>query len=99
MIRSWELTSITAEQIGVDPDGDLTYKITVTGTCTYNVAGESASEAMWIEYKLYDAEGIVIKSNTTQSTKVAVGEKFKKEIMLYDLKPGEIYDFSLVDVR
>ena len=99
VIRSWELNSITAEQIGVDPDGDLTYQITLTGTCTYNVAGESASEAMWIEYKLYDAEGIVIKSNTTQSTKVAVGEKFQKEIMLYDLKPGEIYDFSLVDVR
>ena len=77
----------------------MTFKVTITGTCTYNVSGDSASEAMWIGYKLYDGEGIVIKSNNIQSAKVAVGETFKKEIMLYDLKPGEIYDFSLVDIR
>ena len=95
---SCEVTKISTSLDYVSSKG-LDYDLTVEGTCSYNKDGNNQSTSMKIGYKLYDADGIVVKSGTIYTEAVAVGEKFRETISLYDLIPGDTYTLVLLDVN
>lgn len=76
-----------------------TYDVTIKGSCTYNVDGNSKSSTMRIGYKLYDAEGYVVDSGVIYTETVAVGEKFSVTKTLYELNPGENYKMVFLNVN
>ena len=89
--RSAEITNYEAVLENVNSQGKLRYKIVITGKCTYNKNGDSESDTIYMGYKLYDSEDSVIKGGIIGSQDVAVGDKFKAELVVFDLLPGETY--------
>lgn len=89
-ISSCKITKITSE---TTTRYDETIKLTLTfiGELTYHKDGSNQSDNACISYKLYDSDDFVVKSGTAYSVSVKVGEKFKEEITIYDLIPGEKY--------
>ena len=95
--RSAEITGFEAVLENVNSQGKLRYKIVITGTCTYNKNGNSDSDTMFMGYKLYDSEDFVIKGGIIGSQDVSVGDKFKAELVVFDLVPGETYTLVVQD--
>ncbi len=77
---SWEYQYESGDEVVV--------KIYWSGEKTYS------SGSCKLRYTIYDSEGYGIKSGTSASPSVAVGEKFKGDsITVYGLKKGESYTF------
>ena len=50
-----------------------------------------------IKYKLYDSEGFLSKSGSLYlESELAVGDKFKETIIIFDATPGETYTLKFV---
>jgi|GEM_PF-2219267 len=70
-------------------DGTVDVELYFSGEKTYDENGAGQSDSCKISWKLYDAEGYVVESETVYTTAVKPGEKYKdcKET-IYDLAPG-----------
>ena len=78
---------------------DNSYRVTLCliGEKTYDYKPTTSSDCK-VGYKLYDANGYVVKSGTFYSDSVTVGEKFKgSTIIASDLSPGK-YRLELLNV-
>ena len=71
------------------------YVFSLSGLATYNSKGDNVRTSHKFYWRLYDSEGYVIKSGTISSPSVSVGERFKIQLAVYYLQPGEYYTFSL----
>lgn len=79
-------------------DGTMKLSIYFTGQKTYDNEGGGHSSPCQIGWKLYDADGYVVKSGTCYTTALEKDEKFKNcEESIYSLEPG-IYSLKLANV-
>ena len=80
-------------------NGTVTLNLYFTGQKTYDYKGENNSSTCKIGWKLYDAEGFVVKSGTAYTTALETDEKFKNcEESIYGLEPGS-YTLKLINVE
>ena len=78
-------------------DGTVDLKLYFSGEKTYDDDGNNISASCYIAYKLYDAEGYVVKSGTAFSDTLKVGEKQKNiTTTIYNLDPGK-YTLELLN--
>ncbi len=96
---SSKVVSITTSLDYVWYDGTVDYNIVFTGESTYNYEGAGQSSAMKISYKLYDSEDIVVSSGTAYTESVKIGEKYREEICITHLTPGETYKLVVLDTN
>lgn len=74
-----------------------TLKITVSGTKTY---GNSNSSYDMVSYKLYDSQGVVVKTGQLYIHSISKGDKFKDDsINIYDITPGETYKIVFTEYK
>lgn len=99
LYRSAEITEVTAALDNVNKEGKLRYKLTIKGSCTYDLEGNTITDSVYMGYKLLDSEGYVIKSGLIGVDNVGLGDKFKEELVLFDLEIGETYELVFNDVN
>lgn len=91
-----KITDITYEK------SSYTTSIYLSGEVIYYTGKANLSEQKAIGYKIYDRDGVVIKSGTAFTSSVTVNEKFKNvEIYLSNsnFEAGEIYRLELINVE
>lgn len=89
------ITNITVEE----DYSDIKVKFTVT--CSYSLKGDKYSQIARFVYKIYDANGTVVKSGTAYSVgAICVGEQSMGEITIYesDLTPWENYTLKIINI-
>lgn len=92
-------SSVKITNITYEISGDDIY-FYFTGEKTYDANGAKYSQSCKIGWKLYDADGYVVESDTFYSPQIAEGEKFRNEIeYAWDVvKPGETYTLVISNV-
>ena len=94
-----KITSIAIEKITERNEGTYYIRFSWAGEKTYDDDGNNYSSSVAIAYKLYDSEGYVVKSGTSCSVGVCVGEKFKDQKIEWgyiDLDPNETYTLEIL---
>ena len=96
-----KMTSLEIGDIGKNYDGTYDIIFYWAGEKIYDRSGNSHSSRCRFGYKLYDSEGFVVHSNSTSSTAVSVGEKFKDQEFgpsWLKLDPNETYTLEILNV-
>lgn len=68
--------------------------ITVFGQ---KLSGDDSIGYDMVSYKLYDGDGYMVCAGDLYLQSLSAGDKFKKEITIYDVTPGETYTLKLLE--
>lgn len=68
--------------------------VTVYGVKTYSDKSEFSSAFETFRYKLYDSEGYVVNEGMVMPSSLENGDKFKEDILIYNIIPGESYEIK-----
>lgn len=80
--------------------GLLWYNFYFVGEATYNYQGTNQSSSQKVSYKIYDPDGIVVKSGTMYSESVAPGEKFREKVTTSAIfEAGKTYTIKLLNTN
>lgn len=85
---------IQGAEYNFDSDYLPTLTIIVSGQ---KVSGRDSVGYDMISYKLYDSDGYIIDSGNLYLQALSAGDKFKEEISIYDVTPGENYTLKMFD--
>lgn len=77
-----------------DSDYTPTLSIVVSGQ---KQSGSNSAGYDMVSYKLYDSDGYMVDSGNLYLQSLSAGDKFKEEIIVYDVTPGETYTLKLFE--
>lgn len=77
-------------------DSDYSLKLSITVYGQKLSGGDSVGYDM-VSYKLYDNDGYMVDSGDLYLQSLSAGDKFKEEITIYDVTPGETYTMKLFE--
>lgn len=77
-------------------DSDYSPKLSIIVSGQKLSGGDSIGYDMVI-YKLYDSDGYMVDSGNLYLQSLSAGDKFKEEIIVYDVTPGETYTLKLFE--
>ncbi len=84
-----------------EDDGYITIKLVIAGEKTYDYYGNTSSDECYLAWKLYDADGYVVKTGTIFTPSMVVGENYgllRATIAYYDdYIPVGTYRLDFVD--
>ena len=91
MAARFRIDSVEGE---ADTDGIPSIRATVSG----EKLSESGDFVMnMFSYKVYDSEGYVTDTGKIYLNDLAAGDKFRHELTIYDVVPGESYTIQFTD--
>lgn len=85
---------IQSAEYSFDSDYSPKLSITVSGQ---KLSGSNSMGYDMISYKLYDSNGYIANSGNLYLQSLSAGDKFKEEISIYDVTPGETYTLKLFE--
>lgn len=77
-------------------DSDYSPKLSITVSGQKLSGGDSIGYDM-VSYKLYDSDGYMVDSGNLYLQSLSTGDKFREEITIYDVTPGETYTLKLFE--
>ena len=84
-----------------EDDGYITIQLTLSGTKTHDIDGNTVSKYCSFAWKLYDMQGNVVKTGSITTPSLAVGESYANLrvtiIDEYDEIPVGTYRLDFVD--
>jgi hypothetical protein len=76
---------------------EASVKLWVRGTKTFSSESSNTSSSVWIPWKAYNSNNIVVDSDEILSTDIAVGESFESYDYVDHLYPGKTYTIKFLD--
>lgn len=95
-----QITWIDTPRVQSDYDPQkMGYTVKVAMTSTYNAKGNNYSSAPKVGYKVYDVNGVIVKSGTIYGENIAVGETCYAEFLVYYVEVGHTYTIEFSNVQ